>query len=338
MINWKKIMTAIVAVACMTVIFGCSTVSARTKNVKIDLTGGATPVRRPAALDKAKKVKIKCSKNSVVKVRYKRNKKDRRIVFTGKKKGTSMVTVKCSLKNGKTKTYKYKVKVIRSKKVTSLDKAKQAFKIQNQYRREKGVADLEWSDEIYQFCLYRLKTSGYDEHKNLEKDKDTYFGLYSQYKKLLFGENLYSGSADAKTAMAAWKKSAGHYKNLLQSSYVCGAIACYKNTWCAVFFSGDKSELENWRSHQIKEIIVKRYDSGSETYISGCGIGYYEADDRWGSLQAAMITGTSGKVIYLEVGKTYVIYERKTPDGYGKAENVTITVTEDGASEVILTD
>lgn len=337
--NWKRTILMMSAVICIMMIFGESTVSAKTKKITIDLTGGITQVRYPAALTQAKKVTIKNGKKSVVKVKYKKakNKAKRRIVFTGKKQGTSIVTVKCKLKNKKIKSYKYKVKVIQSKKQTALDKGKKAFQIQNQYRKEKGIASLEWSDEIYHFCLYRIKTSGYDAHKNLERDRDVYFGDYAQYKMLIFGENLYSGSMDVKTAMAAWKKSPGHYKNLMTSDYVCGAIACYKNIWCAVFFDRDKSELVNWKSCQIKKMTVKRYDEGKGTYIGNCAIGYYEAGNRQGSLQVATIAGASGKAVYLEIGKTYVFYERKTPDGCGKAEQISVTVTESDVSEIILT-
>lgn len=334
--GWKKCITVTVMILCMAFLVKGEPVSAKTSKITMNLTGAKTLYKYPAALDKAKKVTVKSSKKSVVKVKYKKTKKIRRIVLTAKKLGTATITVKCKLKNKKTKTYKYKVTVIQGKKVTALDKAKKAFKIQNQYRKAKGAAALEWSDELYQFCLYRLKNSGFDGHKNLGRDTNAYFGNYTQYKKLLFAENLHSGYSDPKSVMESWKKSAGHYQNLLSSNHVCGAIACYKNIWCAIFYDKDKSNVDSWRDYQIKEITVKRYDSASGTYIGNCSIGYYEADDRQGSLQAATISAASGKKIYLEIGKTYVIYERITPDGYNKAERVTITVTKDGVSEVIL--
>ena len=155
--------------------------------------------------------------------------------------------------------------------------------------------------------------------------------------KLGFGENQHSGYNDPKSVMESWKKSQQHYQNLLTSKYTCGAIAYDGNVWCAIFYSGDMSEVENWRNYQIKEVKVQRYDSASGLYIGNCSIAYYEKDNRWDSQQAATIKESSGKSIYLEIGKTYVIYERKTPDGYSKAERVTITVTKDGVSEVILT-
>ena len=40
----------------------------------------------------------------------------------------------------------------------------------------------------------------------------------------------------------------------------------------------------------------------------------------------------------MKLGKTYVFYEKTTPDGYNKAEKVTITVTKDMQGEIILSD
>ncbi len=106
--------------------------------------------------------------------------------------------------------------------------------------------------------------------------------------------------------------------------------------WCAIFYDKDRSEVENWRDYKIKKITIKRYDSGKGAYAADCSIGYYETDDHWNTLQAATISKVSGKDIYLAVGRAYTIYERKRPDGCEKAQSVTITVTENGVSEVIL--
>ncbi|MCM1234913.1 MAG: CAP domain-containing protein [Ruminococcus flavefaciens] len=335
--NRKRNKIVMVPLICLAVLAHGDMVSAaKVKKVTMNLAGTKTLNMYPAAMDTAKKVTVKSSNKSVATVKYKKAKGIRRIVLTARKTGTAAVTVKCRMKNKKTKTYKYKVKVVRGKKTTELDQAKKAFKIQNQYRKAKGVKALEWSDELYRFCLYRLKTSGFDKHINLGKDKNVYFGLYSQFSDLDFGENLYSGSADPESAMKAWKKSSAHYHNILIKEYKCGAIARHGNIWCAIFCSEDKSKIENWRNYQIKEVKVKRYDSASASYIGNCSIGYYEKDNRWDSQQAATIKESSGKSVYLEIGKTYVIYERKTPDGYNKAGSVTVTVTEDGASEVVL--
>lgn len=337
--DWKRALFVTLSFLCLSLIGPDSTVSAAsTKKVTINLNGSKTLYKYPAALEKAKKVSVKSSKKSVVTAKYKKTKKVKRIVLTAKKKGTATVTVKCTMKNKKVKTYKYKVTVVKKKKTTALDDAKKAFKIQNQYRKEKGVAELEWSDELYQFCLYRLKTSGYDKHENLGRDINGYFGVYAKFSDLMLTENLHFGYSDPESAMKSWKKSPGHYRNLLSAEHKCGAIAHYGNIWCAVFFDKDKNQIENWRQYKIKAINVRRYDSQQKTYIGGGSIGYYEADDRWGTLGSATITSASGKTLYLEIGKTYVIYEKKTPDGCNKAKQVKFTVTEDGPEEIVLTD
>ena len=333
---WKKGLAGLMVVLGTGFLLMGHTVHAKTLDVKIDLRGTGVLTKRLKAVDKAKKVKVKCSDPTIVKAVYKKDRKDRRIEFTGKVKGNATVTVKCTMKNKKVKTYRYRVRVFKSRKVTAKDKGKKAFKIQNQYRKEKGVVALEWSDELYEFCLYRLKTSGFDEHKNLGRDTGVYFGNYAKFKHIAFGENMHSGYNDVKSAMKSLKNSPRHYQNLLSADHVCGAIACYKTVWCAIFYDKDKSEIENWRDYHIKEITVKRYDSQSGIYLSDSSISYYEEGNREKTLEAAKITETSGKKIYLEVGKTYVIYERKAPDGYEKAEREVITVTEDGIYEVIL--
>lgn len=335
--GWKRIIMVTMLLFCMVLLAEGGTVSAKTQKVTMNLVGAKTLYKYPAALDKAEKVTVKSSKKSVVIAKCKKKRGIREIMLRAKKLGSATVTVKCWIKNKKPKMYKYKVTVKEAKKpATVLELSKKAFRIQNQYRRAKGVAELEWSDELYQFCLYRVKTSGFDHHENLHRDKRDYFGLYSQFRMLGFGENLYTGYMDPESAMKAWKNSSAHYQNILTSEYKCGAIARYGNVWCAIFCSIDRSEIENWRDYHIKEIKVKRYDNATASYIGGSTIGYYEADDRLGTNKVAAIKETDGKSLYLEIGKTYTIYERTTPDGYGKAERVSITVTEDGPAEVVL--
>ncbi len=306
----------------------------KTKKITLNLRGGGTSLRQPKFVRKAKKVKVKSSKKSVVKVKYLKKKKQ--IYLQGRKKGTAVVRVTCRMKNGKTKKMKYKVKVIRTKVVTDLERSKKVFAIQNQYRKEKGVKELEWSEELYQFCLYRIKTSGFDCHENLGRDMNNYFGNYSGYKGLLFGENMATSSDRASDVMLQWKNSAGHYNNLLAEEHTCGAIAFYRGMWLAIFYDGDISDFDNWRSYQIKEITVKRYDGNTDTYVSDSSFAYYEADDKIGTLEVEKIRDLGGVKVYLEIGKTYTFYERIAPDNCAKAKSVTITVTSDGVNEVVL--
>lgn len=305
-----------------------------TKRVTMDLNGNRVQYRHPAILDRTKKVRVKSSKRSVVSVKYRKNRKDRRIAFTLKKKGNAVVTVRCVLKNGQKRTIRYKLKVTKKHILTDLEKGKKAFAIQNGYRKEKGVKALEWSDEIYEFCLYRMKNSGLDGHKNLGSDMTAFFGDYAKYRKLLFAENLTHGVSVA-DAMEAWKKSAGHYANLTGAKHVCGAIAVYRDSWCALFLDVDRSVLENWKSCKLREVRVRRYDSLSGSYQIGSRIAYYEQDNKENSLKNVVISDYSGKSVYLEMGKTYVFYEQIRPDGCSKAESVLVTVTED-TGEVVL--
>lgn len=154
---------------------------------------------------------------------------------------------------------------------------------------------------------------------------------------MLFSENLTTG-VTADDAMKSWKKSSKHYRNLLDEDHICGAIACYKGMWIAIFYDSSISDFDNWRSYQVKEVVLKRYDSTSGSYLSGSRFAYYVDGERTNTMQVDMIGDKSGKSIYLEIGKTYVFYERIAPDGCAKANSVTITVTTDSPSEIVLSN
>ena len=217
--NIVKILLVVLAVGIAASVPAVAQAKIVTKRVTMDLNGNKVRYKRPSILDKAKKVRVKSSKKSVVSVKYKKNRKDRRIAFSLKKRGNAVVTVRCVLKNGQKRTVRYKIKVTKKHILTDLEKGKKAFAIQNRYRKEKGVKTLEWSDEIYDFCLYRMKNSGLDGHKNLGSDMTAFFGDYAKYRKLLFAENLTHG-VSAADAMKAWKKSAGHYDNLPYTLFI----------------------------------------------------------------------------------------------------------------------
>ena len=63
----------------------------KTKKITIDLRGGDTAASESEMVRKAKKVKVKSSKKSVVTVKFK--KKRKQIYFKAKKKGTVVVYV-----------------------------------------------------------------------------------------------------------------------------------------------------------------------------------------------------------------------------------------------------
>lgn len=141
--KWNKMIIFAILVFGMTFLVKTGAVFAKTSAVTIDLDKSVTKVKRLATLTKAKKVSVKSSRSSVVKVKYKKNKKDRRIIFTGKNQGTATVTVKCYLKHGKKKTYKYKITVKKSSKVSQSTKPVFA-----------GTLTASWDDRGYVVLQY----------------------------------------------------------------------------------------------------------------------------------------------------------------------------------------
>lgn len=120
--SWKRTILFTILLLSTALFAGTDTVSAKAKTIKIDMTKAASQTKRPAALAKAKKVRVKSSKPSVVKVKYKKTKQNRRVVIMGKKQGTATVTVRCYLKKGKKKVYRYKVKVTKSQTTSQTGK------------------------------------------------------------------------------------------------------------------------------------------------------------------------------------------------------------------------
>ena len=176
---------------------------------------------------KLKKIKVKYSKKKIAKAKLKKDVNlGAYIQIDGKKLGQTTVTVKAYLANKKRKTFKYKVKVTNYLQIANSKaakkKAKKAFALQNKYRKQAGAKTLEWSDEMYEYGLYRLKTSGFDMHENMDRDCSAYFGdladiMYVEKDCHWILENLATHS-DLTDAMKAWKKSAGHYRNMISET------------------------------------------------------------------------------------------------------------------------
>jgi hypothetical protein len=137
--------------------------------------------------------------------------------------------------------------------------------------KEVQVPPLRWSDTLYDLCVYRLKTSGYDEHENWGRDELNFFlDLYkddldalpnrasyvatirrndkddlietgNRYSINSKGENL-CGIASAwndtpEYAIKLWKWSYGHYLNMIDEKFNVGAVACDRyGHWIAEFY------------------------------------------------------------------------------------------------------
>ena len=306
------------------------------KKMTIDLNKDSAGIRfAPTKLKKYSKVKVRVKNKKGLKAKEKGRKY---IYLKGKAGGRTTVTIRLYKGHKKMRVYRYSIKVIGKGQDGYKAQAKETFVIQNKYRVEKGVKALTWSDKLYRFALYRLKHSGYDGHKNLQQDMQDYFGDMLVSNNISLGENMASGQTSAKEVMLSWKHSPGHYRNLLNKDYQCGAIARYKDTWCAVFYDGSPENISK-RKQDSSDIVVtiKRQDKASGRYIGGATIGYYEEKDRWNTSKRITV-GESGRQVVLKLGKTYVFYEKTTPDGYDKAEKVIITVTKDMPREIILSD
>lgn len=291
------------------------------KKMTIDLNKDSAGIRfAPTKLKKYSKVKVRVKNKKVMKAKAKGRKY---IYLKGKAGGRTTMTIRLYKGHKKMRVYHYSIKVIGKGQDGYKAQAKETFVIQNKYRAEKGVKALTWSDKLYRFALYRLKHSGYDGHKNLQQDMQDYFGDMLVSNNISLGENMASGQTSAKEVMLSWKHSPGHYRNLLNKDYQCGAIARYKDTWCAVFYDGSPENISK-RKQDSSDIVVtiKRQDKASGQYIDGATIGYYEENDRWNTSKRITV-GESGRQIVLELGKTYVLFD-KLDDAFSVTLNTTV--------------
>ena len=208
------------------------------KKMTIDLNKDSAGIRfAPTKLKKYSKVKVSVKNKKVLKAKANGRKY---IYLKGKAGGRTTMMIRLYKGHKKVRVYRYSIKVIGKGQDGYKAQAKKAFTIQNRYRAEKGAKALTWSDKLYRFALYRLKHSGYDGHKNLQQDMQDYFGDMLVSNNISLGENMASGQTSAKEVMLSWKHSSGHYRNLLNKDYQCGAIARYKD--CLLYTSDAADE------------------------------------------------------------------------------------------------
>lgn len=297
---------------------------------------------------KLKKIKVKYSKKKIAKAKLKKDVNlGAYIQIDGKKLGQTTVTVKAYLANKKRKTFKYKVKVTNYLQIANSKaakkKAKKAFALQNKYRKQAGAKTLEWSDEMYAYGLYRLKTSGFDSHKNKKRDCSAYFGdlasiMYVEKDCHWILENLATGNW--KDAMEWWKTSSGHYKNMISDNWKCGAVVQYGRSNIAVFSSSTANEMKEWRNYKshYAKVVIKRQNALTGAFLPGSEISIYDKADKWNTMKAYEVRKESGLVLYVKAGRNYGIFESMVPDGSQKAQRVSFTAIPltDGINEIIL--
>ena len=297
---------------------------------------------------KLKKIKVKYSKKKIAKAKLKKDVNlGAYIQIDGKKLGQTTVTVKAYLANKKRKTFKYKVKVTNYLQIANSKaakkKAKKAFALQNKYRKQAGAKTLEWSDEMYKYGLYRLKTSGYDRHENEERDSNSYFGdlaaiMYAEKDCHWLNENL--ASLDLTSAVKAWKNSPGHYRTMIEDCWRCGAIVQYNDIQIAVFSASTANEMKEWRNYKSKyaKVVIKRQNALTGAFLPGSEISIYDKADKWNTMRTCSIMKASGLVLYVKAGRDYGIFESMVPNGSQKAQRIEFTAMPltEGCNEFIM--
>lgn len=336
----KKFFVVMMLLLAFVCVMGDDNVSAKVKKKKIKLTTSKNNSDKAIYLsDKVKKIKVTYSKKGIIT----NGKIDRlgNFKYQVKKPGKTTVTVKAYTKRKKVcGIYKLMLTVKDTRK-----EDREAFKIQNQYREKKGVSPLKWSDELYKFAEYRMETSGFDSHKNMQRDAKTFSGEKYMifFRMSTLSENL-STDINAVDSMPLWKNSPGHYNNLLNSRWKTGAIYSSSRGTIAVFSEFSKDEIDNWRTYgdwrtyEENKIVITRKDSATGTLLSDCQFTIEKVSD--GSLVCSVgisSSKTETSTRKLVPGETYKVYEVITPTGYKKAKPITFTVTE-GTNYITMTD
>lgn len=151
------------------------------------------------------------------------------------------------------KMYTKKYKNGKTKGFYSKWASEDAFVLQNKLRIKAGVNQLKWSDRIYEIASLRA-------YMMATKDGLTHAGEWRDEKSILkkwgytdnelsnapdiSGENAAGDFRTAYDAVKGWKKSEGHYRNIVKSAFNSGAISVYRvydfkkdytTKWCSDF-------------------------------------------------------------------------------------------------------
>lgn len=151
------------------------------------------------------------------------------------------------------KMYTKKYKNGKTKGFYSKWASEDAFVLQNKLRTKAGVNQLKWSDRIYEIASLRA-------YMMATKDGLTHAGEWRDEKRILkkwgytdnelsnapdiSGENAAGDFRTAYDAVKGWKKSEGHYRNIVKSAFNSGAISVYRvydfkkdytTKWCSDF-------------------------------------------------------------------------------------------------------
>lgn len=214
---------------------------------------------------KAKKYQVEVYRYSPVRIKWVRIKKKTvkkaSYLLTNVDKG---VKYKIRIRSYKNKSYskwskKFTVKPKKDYYVIKTDKnhnpvesekmdrfaAEEAFILQNKLRKDAGVSEIQWDENLYKICEIRAKQLSKDFSHNVST-VCSYFG--NGYDGVqLGGENIADGYETPQKVINGWRKSASHYNALKNQKWKTGAIASYYSGerwyWVAIFEQYTSEEL-----------------------------------------------------------------------------------------------
>lgn len=129
--------------------------------------------------------------------------------------------------------------------------AEEAFVLQNKLRKEAGVSEIKWDENLYKICEIRAKELSDDFSHNVSTICSYFGNGYDGVQ--LGGENIASGYETPQKAMNGWKNSSGHYNALINEKWKTGAVAAYYTGthwyWVAIF--------EKYTSEELLELNAK---------------------------------------------------------------------------------
>ncbi|MDE6954128.1 MAG: CAP domain-containing protein [Erysipelotrichales bacterium] len=173
--------------------------------------------------------KVTAKKKGVVILKAKANGVEAKCELTIKNKPVTAKTEKKVVVNPVTEI------VIKSEEIGEfdLDNAKKAFQLQNQKRKEAGIKELSWNQNLYNDGKIRAKEIG-EKFSHTRPNGKSCFTVVSRHYKIL-GENIADGYKTPSSVIQGWYNSQGHKENILNNYFTSGAIIKYKNQWVALF-------------------------------------------------------------------------------------------------------
>lgn len=114
-------------------------------------------------------------------------------------------------------------------------KAYEVLKYTNQMRREAGLPALSMDADLLQAAMQRAAEISLI----FSHDRPNGTSCFTVSPKA-YGENIAAGQTSAKSVSNSWKKSPGHYKNIINSDYTSIGIGCFyqNNVLCWVQLFG----------------------------------------------------------------------------------------------------